>query len=99
MLCFAGAGLGGLHAGPSARQVGFSLAVLEGRDRVGAKVWGVPLASGHGVDRHNSLQKRMGPYVQEFGLEVVKQKSEGQAVMPTENSERNRIQIRELLQM
>lgn len=89
-----GAGLSGLQAARSAQQAGLSVAVLEARDRVGGKVWSVPLASKRGVADlgaawiNDSLQKRIWSYVQEFGLEVVKQRLEGQAVMQTEHSER-----------
>lgn len=89
-----GAGLSGLQAARSAQQAGLSVAVLEARDRVGGKVWSVPLASKRGVADlgaawiNDSLQKRIWSYVQEFGLEVVRQRLEGQAVMQTEESER-----------
>ena len=89
-----GAGLSGLQAARSAQQAGLSVAVLEARDRVGGKVWSVPLASKRGVADlgaawiNDSLQKRIWSYVQEFDLGVVKQRLDGQAVMQTEDSER-----------
>lgn len=82
-----GAGLSGLQAAYTAQQAGLSTVVVEARDRVGGKVWSVPLASGRGcVDLgaawiNDSLQTRIWAYVQRFGLKVVKQRLEGRAVM------------------
>lgn len=82
-----GAGFSGLQAAYSAQQAGLSVAVLEARDRVGGKIWSVPLASGRGCADlggawiNNSLQPRVWAYVQQFGLKVVKQRLEGKAVM------------------
>lgn len=82
-----GAGPSGLQAALSAKQAGLSVAVLEARNRVGGKVWSVPLASGRGtVDLgaawiNDSLQKRVWAYVKQFGLDVVKQRLEGQGVV------------------
>ena len=44
-----GAGLAGLQAARSLQEAGLTVAVVEARDRVGGKVWSVPLASGRGV--------------------------------------------------
>lgn len=82
-----GAGFSGLQAAYSAQQAGLSVAVVEARDRVGGKIWSVPLASGRGcVDLggawiNDSLQSRVWAYVQRFGLKVVKQRLEGKGVM------------------
>lgn len=82
-----GAGPSGLQAALSAQQAGLSVAVLEARNRVGGKVWSVPLASGRGVVDlgaawiNNSLQRRVWAYVKRFGLDVVKQRLEGQGVV------------------
>ncbi|KAE8378160.1 hypothetical protein BDV26DRAFT_304571 [Aspergillus bertholletiae] len=82
-----GAGFSGLQAAYSAQQAGLSTAVVEARDRVGGKIWSVPLASGRGYAElggawiNNSLQRRVWSYVQRFGLEVVTQRLEGKAVM------------------
>ncbi|KAE8139717.1 hypothetical protein BDV38DRAFT_291004 [Aspergillus pseudotamarii] len=82
-----GAGFSGLQAAYSAQQAGLSAAVVEARDRVGGKIWSVPLASGRGYAElggawiNNSLQPRVWKYVERFGLEVVTQRLEGTAVM------------------
>ncbi|OBT81971.1 hypothetical protein VE02_09320 [Pseudogymnoascus sp. 03VT05] len=82
-----GAGFSGLQAAYSAKQAGLSTAVVEARDRVGGKIWSVPLASGRGKAElggawiNDSLQPRVWAYVQKFGLEIVKQRLEGTAVM------------------
>lgn len=89
-----GAGLSGLQAAYSAQKEGLSVAVLEARDRVGGKVWSVPLASKRGTADlgaawiNDSLQPRIWSYVQKFGLQVVKQRLEGKAVMQTEDGDR-----------
>lgn len=82
-----GAGPSGLQASLSAKQAGLSVVLLEARNRVGGKVWSVPLASGRGSADlgaawiNDTLQKRVWKYVQQFGLRVVKQRLEGQAVV------------------
>ncbi|RAL10963.1 flavin monoamine oxidase family protein [Aspergillus homomorphus CBS 101889] len=82
-----GAGFSGLQAAYSAQQAGLSTVVLEARDRVGGKVWSVPLASGRGCAElgaawiNDTLQPRVWAYAQKFGMKVVKQRLEGQAVM------------------
>ena len=43
-----GAGLSGLQAAYTAQQSGLSTVVIEARNRVGGKIWSVPLASGRG---------------------------------------------------
>lgn len=82
-----GAGLSGLQAAYSAQQAGLSTVVIEARDRVGGKVWSVPLASGRGCAElgaawiNDTMQPRIWAYVEQFGLQVVKQRLEGRAVM------------------
>lgn len=82
-----GAGLSGLQAAYSAQQAGLSVVVVEARNRVGGKTWSVPLASGRGYADlgaawiNDTTQPRIWSYTQKFGLEVVKQRLEGQAVM------------------
>lgn len=89
-----GAGLSGLQAAYTAQQAGLSVAVIEARDRVGGKVWSVPLASKRGVADlgaawiNDTLQKRIWSYVQRFDLHVVKQRLEGKAVMQTDDGSR-----------
>ncbi|KAL4805369.1 hypothetical protein BDV18DRAFT_161025 [Aspergillus unguis] len=82
-----GAGLSGLQAAQSAQKAGLSVAVIEARDRVGGKIWSVPLASGRGYADlggawvNLTLQSRVGKYVQQFGLRTVEQRLAGKAVM------------------
>lgn len=89
-----GAGFSGLQAAYSAKQAGLSVAVVEARDRVGGKIWSVPLASERGCAElggawiNDSLQPRVWAYVQRFGLKVVKQRLEGTAVMHTSDNYR-----------
>jgi monoamine oxidase len=89
-----GAGLSGLEAAHSAQKRGLSALVLEARDRIGGKVWSVPLASGRGCADlgaawiNDSLQPRVWSYVKKFGLEVTKQRLEGKAVHQDESGKR-----------
>lgn len=82
-----GAGLSGLQAAYTAQQSGLSTVVIEARNRVGGKIWSVPLASGRGYAElggawiNDTLQPRVWAYTQQFGLKVVKQRLEGRAVM------------------
>lgn len=82
-----GAGLSGLQAAYTAQQAGLSTVVIEARNRVGGKVWSVPLASGRGCAElgaawvNDSLQPRIWAYAQKFGMKVVKQRLEGRAVI------------------
>ena len=86
-----GAGLSGLEAAYSAQKAGLSVVVVEARDRVGGKVWSVPLASGRGYADlgaawiNDSMQRRIWSYVQQFGLKVVEQRLEGNAIMQTDD--------------
>jgi monoamine oxidase len=89
-----GAGFSGLQAAYSAKQAGLSVAVVEARDRVGGKIWSVPLASERGCAElggawiNDSLQPRVWKYAQHFGLKVVKQRLEGTAIMQESENER-----------
>jgi monoamine oxidase len=90
-----GAGFSGLQAAYSAKQAGLSVAVVEARDRVGGKIWSVPLASERGCVElggawiNDSLQPRVWSYVQRFGLKVAKQRLEGTAIMQESENERS----------
>ena len=89
-----GAGFSGLQAALTAQNAGLKVAVIEARDRVGGKVWSVPLASGRGVVDlgaawvNDSMQKRIWNYTKRFGLEVVQQRLEGRAVLLPGGGER-----------
>lgn len=82
-----GAGLSGLQAALSAKRAGLSVVVVEARDRVGGKVWSVPLASGRGCADlgaawiNDRLQKRITAYTKQFKLKTTTQRLEGKAVM------------------
>lgn len=89
-----GAGLSGLQAAYSAQKAGLSVAVVEARDRVGGKVWSVPLASKRGQADlgaawiNDTLQPKVWAYCKQFGLGVVQQRLEGDAVMQNEDGSR-----------
>ena len=82
-----GAGLSGLQAALDLHRQGLSVLVLESRDRVGGKTCSVPLASGRGCVElgaawiNDTNQHRMFSYSQKFGLELVKQNVDGDAIM------------------
>lgn len=94
-----GAGFSGLQAAYTAQQAGLSVVVIEARDRVGGKVWSVPLASGRGCAElgaawiNDSLQPRIWAYARRFGLNVVKQRLEGRAVMQENHDARFEFQF------
>ncbi|KNG89605.1 flavin-containing amine oxidase [Aspergillus nomiae NRRL 13137] len=89
-----GAGLSGLQAAYSAKNAGLKVVVVEARNRVGGKVWTVPLASGRGYADlgaawiNDELQKRVTAYARQFGLKTTKQRLEGKAVMQLSGDER-----------
>lgn len=91
-----GAGLSGLQAAQTAQQAGLSTAILEARDRVGGKVWSVPLASGRGCAElgaawiNNRTQPRVGALAKKFGLSLVQQRLEGRGVMQEGLGDRQR---------
>jgi monoamine oxidase len=94
-----GAGLSGLQAAYTAQQAGLSVAVLEARDRVGGKIWSVPLASGRGYADlggawvNLALQPRVGAYVKRFGLDTEVQRLEGRAVMQESSEKEGRFEF------
>lgn len=75
-----GAGLAGLQAARSLQEAGLMVAVVEARDRVGGKVWSVPLASGRGVVDlgaawvNDQTQPRISRYLERWNLERVEQR-------------------------
>lgn len=89
-----GGGLSGLQAAYTAKQAGLSVAVLEARNRVGGKVWTVPLASGRGFADlgaawvNDSLQPLVWSYVQRFGLKTTTQPIDRVTLMQMEDSRR-----------
>lgn len=89
-----GAGLSGLQAALSCQQAGLKVAVVEARNRVGGKIWSVPLASGQGFADlgaawvNTNTQPRIRAYVNLFKIKLVEQRLEGNAVMMVSNDER-----------
>lgn len=89
-----GAGLSGLQAALSAQQAGLSVEVVEARDRVGGKVWSVPVESSQGYADlgaawiNDNMQKRIWSYVEQFGLKIVRQRLTGNAIMQTDEDNR-----------
>lgn len=89
-----GAGLSGLQAAYSAKQAGLAVVVVEARNRVGGKVWSVPLSTGRGFADlgaawvNDSKQPRIWSYVKQFGCKVKAQSLTGKAVMQLGENER-----------
>lgn len=81
-----GAGLSGLQTALTIHQAGHSVLILEARDRVGGKTCSVPLETGGRVDLgaawiNDTNQHRMYGYVRRFGLELIKQNTNGNGLM------------------
>lgn len=91
-----GAGLSGLQAALSLQQAGLKVEVIEARDRVGGKVWSVPLASGRGYADlgaawiNDIKQPRIASYIKRFKLKMEAQRLSGTAVMQLDS---NRIEF------
>jgi monoamine oxidase len=89
-----GAGLSGLQAALSCQKAGLTTAIVEARDRVGGKVWSVPLASDRGCADlgaawvNINTQPKVAAYIKQFGLKLVTQRLEGKAVMQIDGKER-----------
>jgi len=89
-----GAGLSGLQAALSCQQAGKTVKIIEARDRIGGKIWSVPLASGRGYADlgaawvNTNTQPRIRSYVERFKLGVVRQRLDGIAVMQVGSDQR-----------
>lgn len=91
-----GAGLAGLTAARRIHNAGYTVRVLEARDRIGGRTWSVPQASGrpgvvdYGASWFNdSNQECMAKLAEEFkdSVETVKQNVAGNVVLQTENGQ------------
>jgi monoamine oxidase len=89
-----GGGLSGLQAALKCKQAGLSVLVLEARDRVGGKVFSIPLDSGRGKTElgaawiNDIKQRRIGQYARQFNLHCIKQRVVGKAVMQPSEGKR-----------
>lgn len=89
-----GAGMSGLEAAHCAKKARLSFAVVEARDRIGGKVWSVPLSSGRGnADLgaawiNDELQPRVTKYVRMFGMQTVRQPIDKTAIVEVSEQER-----------
>ncbi|KAM6510375.1 hypothetical protein FSOLCH5_010815 [Fusarium solani] len=82
-----GAGLSGLRAATEVHRAGLSYVVLEARDQVGGKTLSVPTndQGTNPVDMgaawiNNSTQMEMFALAQEFGFDLIEQRSEGNSI-------------------
>ncbi len=72
--CVVGAGFAGLTTALRLRQAGYSVIVVEARERIGGKVWTKYLADGTPVDLGGTFlgptQERIYALLEEMGLEI-----------------------------
>lgn len=82
-----GGGLSGLQAAYDLQEAGISCLILEARDRVGGKLWSVPLGPGKGYVElggawtNDVNQFRVTALVKKLGLEMVKQNIVGDCII------------------
>jgi monoamine oxidase len=77
-----GAGLSGLQAACNVHAAGFSVLILEAKDRAGGKTWSRPVATGGTVDLgaawiNDTNQSKMYALARRFGLQTITQRVQG----------------------
>jgi monoamine oxidase len=82
-----GGGLSGLLAAHYLQEAGIPCLILEARDRVGGKLWSVPLGPGKGYVElggawtNDVNQPIVTALIEKLGLEMVKQNIEGDCII------------------